>query len=410
MGNGAQTPWPHTTGLGSMHAMPSESRDVYVHVGAPKSGTTFIQDTLWSHRDGLAAEGVLYPYTTRTEHFEAMLDLRERGWGGIRRRAVAGTWDRVAARVRAWPGSRAVLTNELLGGASEQQIRRLMDSLAPARVHVILTARDLARQLVSSWQEQIKHNLSVPLDEFLTEMLKHDPDTRPPYARQFWPLQDAAHVLSRWSRVVGREHVLLVTVPPIGARGATLWNRFCEATGLDAGGYPPAADNSNVSLSAAEAEFYRRVNAGIADLSPRDYTVLVRQHLMRQTSPTPCERPTLPAAFFEPVRQRSLAQVEALEQGGFSVLGDVRELLPDPFHYTCQDTTTVGTVTDEQLMPLALQSIHVLLRSAAGQRAQLQSLEHEVVEARNEPLNRHAARRLRKTLRRVRARASEWSR
>jgi len=390
--------------------MPSESRDVYVHVGAPKSGTTFIQDTLWLHRDGLAADGVLYPYTTQTEHFEAMLDLRERGWGGIRRRAVAGTWDRVAARVRAWSGPSAVLTNELLGGASEQQIHRLMDSVAPARVHVILTARDLARQLVSSWQEQIKHNLSVPLDEFLTEMLEHRPDTRPPYARQFWPLQDAAHVLSRWSRIVGREHVLLVTVPPLGARGATLWNRFCAATGLDAGGYPPAADNRNVSLSAAEAEFYRRVNAGIADLSPRDYTVLIRQHLMRQTALTRGERPTLPAAFFEPVRQRSLAQVEALEQGGFPVLGDVRELLPDPFHYTSQDTATVGAVTDEQLMPLALQSIHVLLRSAADQRAQLQSLAHEVVEARNEPLNRHAARHLRKTLRRVRARASEWSR
>jgi hypothetical protein len=390
--------------------MPPRSRDVYVHIGAPKSGTTFIQDTLWSHRDRLAAAGVLYPYTTPTEHFEAMLDLRERGWGGIRRRAVAGTWDRVAARVSTWEGQRVILTNELLGGASEQQIRRLADSLVPARVHVILTARDLARQLVSSWQEQIKHNLSVRLDEFLAEMLAHGPDTRPPYARQFWPLQDAAHVLSRWSRIVGRERVLLVTVPPLGARGATLWHRFCEATGLDPGEYQPAVDSSNVSLSAAEAEFYRRVNEGIADLSPRDYTVLVRQHLMQQTAPTRGGRLRLPAAYFDPVRQRSQAQVAAIEQGGFPVLGDIRELLPDPLHHTSQDTATDGDVTDEQLLPLAMQSIHVLLRSAAERRATLQTLAHELVEARNEPLNQHVARQLRRTLRRVRARASAWSR
>jgi hypothetical protein len=53
--------------------VPCHSRDVHVHIGAPKSGTTFIQDTLWSHRDGLAATGVLYPYRSRTDHFEAMV-------------------------------------------------------------------------------------------------------------------------------------------------------------------------------------------------------------------------------------------------------------------------------------------------------------------------------------------------
>jgi hypothetical protein len=389
--------------------MPPQSRDVYVHIGAPKSGTTFIQDSLWMHRQRLAAAGVFYPYTTRTEHFEAMLDLRGRGWGGIKRSAVAGKWGRVAARVRTWDGPRVILTNELLGAANVQQIRRLVDSLAPARVHVIYTARDLARQLVSSWQEQIKHNLSVRLDEFLAEMLAHGPDTTPPYARQFWPLQDAAHVLSRWSRIVGRERVLLVTVPPLGARGATLWQRFCEATALDADQYPSAVDSSNVSLSAAEAELYRRVNEGIADLSPRDYTALVRRHLMQQTAPTRGDRPMLPAAYFDPVRKRSMAQVEALERGGFPVLGDLRELLPDPVHCTSHNTATVD-VTDEQLLPLAIQSIHVLLHSAAERRANLQRLAGELAEARTEPLNQQAARRLRRMLRRVRARASARSR
>jgi hypothetical protein len=374
-----------------------------VHIGAPKSGTTFIQDTLWSHRDGLATSGVLYPYRTRTEHFEAMLDLRGRGWGGITRAQVAGTWDRVAARVREWDGRTAVLTNELLGRANEQQIARLVESVAPYDVRVIYTARDLARQLVSSWQEQIKHNLSVGLEDFLSSMLEHGPGTNPPFARQFWPLQDVAHVLSRWAKVVGHENVLLVTVPPPGSTGDTLWRRFCEAVGLDPTRYPPVDKVSNASLSAAEAELFRRVNEGIADMSPRDYTVLVRQYLMQQTGAARDERPRLPPEFFDRVRQRAQDQVEALAQDGVPVLGDLGDLLPDPSEHT-GETTSMADVTDEQLMPIAVRSIQALLRSAADQRAQMRALSQEVVEARNAPLREVAARRLRAVERRFRAR------
>jgi hypothetical protein len=375
-----------------------------VHIGAPKSGTTFIQDTLWSHRDGLAATGVLYPYRSRTEHFEAMLDLRGRGWGGITRAQVAGTWDRVAARVRDWDGRTALLTNELLGRANEQQIVRLVESVAPYDVRVIYTARDLARQLVSSWQEQIKHNLSVSLEEFLTAMLEHGPGTNPPYARQFWPLQDVAHVLSRWAKVVGRENVLLVTVPPPNSAGDALWRRFCKAVGLDATRYPPVEQASNVSLSAVEAELFRRVNEGIADMSPRDYSVLVRQHLMQRTGDARDERPTLPPEFFDRILQRAQDQVEALEQDDVPVLGNLRDLLPDPFDYTSEATTAVADVTDEQLMPIAVRSIQALLRSAADQRAQMHALSQELVESRNAPLHLVAARRLRDVEWRIRAR------
>ena len=49
---------------------------------------------------------MLYPYRTRTEHFEAMLDLRGRGGRGISRDQVAVWWDRLAARVREWDGAR----------------------------------------------------------------------------------------------------------------------------------------------------------------------------------------------------------------------------------------------------------------------------------------------------------------
>ena len=40
------------------------ARRVYVHVGLPKTGTTYLQHMLWESREALAADGVLFPGET----------------------------------------------------------------------------------------------------------------------------------------------------------------------------------------------------------------------------------------------------------------------------------------------------------------------------------------------------------
>jgi len=34
---------------------------VYLHIGEPKTGTSYLQNSLWSNRAGLAAQGVVLP-------------------------------------------------------------------------------------------------------------------------------------------------------------------------------------------------------------------------------------------------------------------------------------------------------------------------------------------------------------
>jgi hypothetical protein len=46
------------------------------------------------------------------------------------------------------------------------------------------------------------------------------------------------------------------------------------------------------------------------------------------------ERPTLLPEFFDRILQRAQGQVEALEQHDVPVLGNLRDLLPDPLDYT----------------------------------------------------------------------------
>ena len=91
-------------------------RRVILHVGAPKTGTSYVQDVLYLNRESLAEQGILYPADRFDEHFLAALDLMELHWGGLEAQAV-GAWDRLAERVRAWPGT-SIVSHEILATAT----------------------------------------------------------------------------------------------------------------------------------------------------------------------------------------------------------------------------------------------------------------------------------------------------
>ena len=74
------------------------SRVVHLHIGAPKTGTTYLQDRLMLNAASLARHGVTVPgpRAGRTDlfHFRAALDLLEQDWGGARAtpRAAGTRW------------------------------------------------------------------------------------------------------------------------------------------------------------------------------------------------------------------------------------------------------------------------------------------------------------------------------
>jgi hypothetical protein len=54
---------------------------VYFHIGAPKTGTTYLQNVLFANRPALAERGALYPYEDFGQSFRSMQDFRGVGWG-----------------------------------------------------------------------------------------------------------------------------------------------------------------------------------------------------------------------------------------------------------------------------------------------------------------------------------------
>jgi hypothetical protein len=354
----------------------SPAKRVFVHIGAPKTGTTYLQNVLFQNKDALAVDGVLYPYADFGQSFRSMQDFRGVGWGGGKASEFAGEWATVAERARDWSGSTVIVSNELLGGARPERIEPGLASLLPGEVHIVFSARDLARQLVSDWQEHIKHKHTVTLEQFVDDLIELGLDAPQPFGELFWGMHDAAYVLRRWSVYVPIERIHIVTVAHPGAPPDALWRRFCAVTGLDPAAYDTAIKRSNASMGAAETELVRRMNFEVQGMAGEAYDPLVRRLLAEEILGGTSPRLTLPTGRMDWVMGRSRQLVDELTAAGYPVEGDLAELLPRPVDHEPYVSPT--ELTEADLADASYRAATGLLKHAGRQRRRIIELQHEV--------------------------------
>jgi hypothetical protein len=330
------------------------SRRVLLHVGAPKTGTSFVQDTLFSHRDELRERGILYAAGRHDAHFLAALDLMELPWGGLEREA-GGAWDRLAAQVREWPGT-SIISHEILGTASRVQVARALASLGdPSEVHIVFSARDLVRQIPAEWQENVKHRRTKEYGAFLDSL--RDEQRAAEVAQWFWGVQEVPDVLDRWAESVPRDRVHLVTVPPTGSSPTLLWERFAGLFGIDPVEIVPTS-RANASLGVPESAMIRRLNLRLNDVLPNHHyrrfvrEILVHKNLSgRPGSP----RLSLPDEAYRWADALGRSWVSELALRGYDVVGDLDDLVPRPqLPFTDPDTAEEEAVADAAIDALAI--------------------------------------------------------
>jgi hypothetical protein len=301
---------------------------VYLHVGAPKTGTTYIQDRLALNRSHLARHGVRYPIGARGDMFLAALDLVDRPWGGMLQDAK-GEWDALVKRVRRSKGS-VIVSHEILAGATHEQVERAVASLSPADIHVVLTARDIARQVPAEWQERLKHQGRLPYIKFVRRVA--DPRVRGTAARSFWDVQGLPQILERWSRQLRPDRVHVVTVPQPGAAHGELWRRFCRAVDVDPEWAPLDSVRRNPSIGVAESSMLRQLNDRLreAGVTSADYRSLVRGLIVHDTlaDGSAQQRLTLPPNRFDWAEEVNESWREWIVGSGVDVIGDLDDLRP----------------------------------------------------------------------------------
>ncbi|WP_166133254.1 hypothetical protein [Nocardioides ochotonae] len=229
---------------------------IYLHIGVPKSGTSYVQRRLLANKEQLAQEaGLLFPGQTWGDQVLAVRDLR-RIRGGRNRR---GAWRRLRQEMAAWSGT-SVVSMEWLCAADQATIERIVTDLAPAQVEVVVTARDLGRTVAAAWQEYLQNRREWTWEDFLTQL--GSPSSREtPAGSHFWAQQDLTDIVERWAGVVGPEHTHVVTLPHPGAGPDVLWERMAQVLGFDPAHFSAeGVRDANESLGLQSAEIMRRVN------------------------------------------------------------------------------------------------------------------------------------------------------
>jgi hypothetical protein len=266
-----------------------------------------------------------------------------------------------------WEGD-ALLTHELFAPAGSDQVARAVSLLADAEVHVILTARDLARQVPSEWQEHLKHRSVLTFPQFVHEVRTDRRGPFSPNGYYFWDQQHLGELLSRWGQVPA-DRVHLVTVPRQGVGHDRLWARFTSVIGIDGEGFDLQAARANPSLGGEQAELIRRLNATLGSRLPLPgpYTRMVKTMLAhRVLAGRPGTGFALVGEDHAFVVERARSIVADVERFSPHVVGDLSELIPDP--HPPEDVSGTAAVAPEAVLDEAVEALVEVLDRLAAER------------------------------------------
>jgi hypothetical protein len=368
------------------------ARTVHLHIGLPKTGTTFLQTTMWENRRVLRKQGFLYPGTSRMDHYHASQEVR--GASAARMGRNAGSWQRLVDKLARWEGD-GLVSHEFFSMATAQQARAAVEALAPADVRLVVTVRSYVLQFPAVWQEALKMNSDLGFDEFMDRAL-----TGKLRGGWSWQSQDIPRVLGNWSEAVPTDRITVVTVPPPGSPRGLLWERWKQAIGIDDSGFDLDVSYANESLGAAQAALLMRVKPylsgplEIGNVRHRwvrkyfGHEVLVPQRGER-FGPRPHHVAELVA--------RSATAKEWVEDRGIAVVGDLDDLLST----AVPEGTHPEDVPDREIVEVAARAIEQMIRDVRDLTTERDKLRAELRrKARHQPVGgaRAVARRLKRAL------------
>jgi hypothetical protein len=303
---------------------------IYLHIGLHKTGTTYLQNVLRANRKALRGQGIEYPGGPGEPAQQmAVWDVQGRRPRGVDDKRIGGQWRAMVTHLAGCSSPVALISEEHLSLSSPKQVRTFVGSFPDAEVHVIVTTRDLARVVVSQWQEQVKNNRTWTWEEYVLAIKDPTEQATGP-GRAFWLRQDLVRICDRWGAAVPAERFHVVTVPASGGAPDLLLQRFSSVVGIDVARLTEPPAWSNEAIGVAATEVIRRVNVRLdGRLNQREQDWVIKRTVVRLlASRTEQSRASLPPEDFGWAAERSAAMIAELKGRGYDVVGDLDELTP----------------------------------------------------------------------------------
>jgi hypothetical protein len=296
-------------------------RTYYLHIGAPKCGSTYLQALIWHNRRALMKDGVYVAGRSSYDQFQAGTDFRGRPYvAQASDDAWRGAWDRLITDAERSAYPKIVISNELLADVRPDEISARLERLDGADVQVIYATRDVAGLLGSVWQQLVKTHAVMPWHAWIDALAERgDTDW-------LWPRHDVGKVIERWAGTgVDEFHLLLLPRP--GSAPDELWRRFRSIVGWS---IPTEANvpRENESLGYSQAELLRRLQQRLVKVEPSPQRAVVTKNVATKTL-AEMERVdvlAIPERLRSWVDAESARQREQILESGARVVGDLEDL------------------------------------------------------------------------------------
>lgn len=294
-------------------------KHLVLHVGAMKTGTSFLQAALQDRTEALAAESVSFlgdKFVRQSRAVSGMLARDES--------QDTDAWRRLARRARKQDEQTSIVSMEFLSFADADQAAEMVSYFKRTEVTVVLTVRDQLSTIPAQWQTFARNRGAADWPEYLRHIRRTGPLKRRSHARHtFRRAQDVPRIIKAWE---GVGDLVVVTVPPSSAPRTELWDRFCEAARIPAVPLDVDRLRANESLGYASCEALVGLNPRLKDLTGAQYRKGVRPLARDALSPLRGEggRPVLDraAAEFALGRNERFREVLATQR----VIGSLEDL------------------------------------------------------------------------------------
>ena len=334
---------------------------IFLHIGEPKTGTTFLQQVIWRNRSELAAQGVVLPGHHPQDHFRASQDLR-----GIAQApsdpagSWTGEWEILARQAQQAPNV-AVISHELFSAANAEQADQAVRSLQPGEVHIVLTVRDIATLLPAEWQETVKHRNARGWEEWLEDVIDRESSSDDRRQWWFWRVHDTSAILGIWSRNVSAERVHVIITPPRETAHDLLWQRFASLLDIDANSVDLTRARPNSSLGMPEIEFLRRLNEALPEEVPDwFYMWNVKEAVAHRAlaARSPGGRLVLPTGRDAWAKEQAEILIATLRNSQYDLIGDLDQLRPPP---VTEPSASPADQSAEQILAAAVDAAAALV-------------------------------------------------
>ncbi|MFS3129363.1 hypothetical protein ACLM5J_13255 [Nocardioides sp. Bht2] len=296
-----------------------------LHIGAMKTGTTFLQSVLMTNPEPLAQAGVRFlggRFGTQSLAVRDILNLPKAPKANRKR------WQKLVAELAEPEVQVGVVSMEFLSFARPRHLAAFFEPLAGVDVEVVLTVRDMFRVVPAQWQTFTRNFGTDSWSKYQQRIVPGLLNRRGGQAAHtFHRAQDIETILDRWRTVVPDDRIHLVTVPGPEAPRDLLWRRFLEAANLPPIEVDLSQTKDNSSVGYASCDFLRRVNQDLGDVRPASYRNEMRPLINTALAP-------LRGSEGKPVLDRRTARYAARRND------ELRHLLSDGPH------PWVGELTD----------------------------------------------------------------